>query len=416
MFQPVRGTHDLLPQECRKYRFIEDAGRLIAGRYGYEEIETPIFEFSQVFLRVGSTSDIVTKETYTFEDRGGQEVTLRPEGTAGIMRAIISNGLTQKVPLKFYSCGPMFRYERPQKGRYRQFMQTGVELVGAAEPLGDVEVIALAQHFLTEIGLTKGISLEINTLGDQESRNRYRTALVTYLNDFRSQLSRESQVRLDLNPLRILDSKDASDRKILENCPLFREYLNAESEDFFADVLKYLDVLGISYTLNYRIVRGLDYYCHTAFEFVSDQLGAQGTVLAGGRYDGLVAALGGPNLAGVGWAAGLDRLALLMEKPVDRPRPVFLIPVGAAAETQALKLAQDLRQKGFDIDLGYSGSLSKRMKKANQAGAAWAVIFGDDEMKMQKVSVRDLDSGVQTDVAFDKIDEYLRGRCDGGKG
>lgn len=410
MLQPVRGTHDLLPQECRQYRAIADAGRLIAQRYGYEEIETPIFEFSPVFLRMGEASDVVTKETYTFQDRGGQEITLRPEGTAGIMRAIISNGLTQKTPLKYYSCGPMFRYERPQKGRYRQFTQVGVELVGVAEPLGDVEVIALAQHFLRESGLTKGISLEINTLGDQESRNRYRASLVTYLNDFRSQLSPESQIRLDLNPLRILDSKDAFDRKLLENCPVFRDYLNAESEDFFANVLKKLDLLGITYTLNYQIVRGLDYYCHTAFEFVSDQLGAQGTVLAGGRYDGLVSALGGPNLAGVGWAAGLDRLVLLAEKSVDRPCLISIIPVGDAAEIQALQMAQELRQKGFNIDVGYSGSLTKRMKKANLAGAAWAVIFGDDEMKAQKVAIRDLDSGVQTEVAFDQVDNYLQSK------
>ncbi|MBL0941327.1 MAG: histidine--tRNA ligase [Alphaproteobacteria bacterium] len=410
MLQPVRGTHDLLPQECRQYRAIANSSRLIAQRYGYEEIETPIFEFSSVFLRMGEASDVVTKETYTFQDRGGQEITLRPEGTAGIMRAIISNGLTQKTPLKYYSCGPMFRYERPQKGRYRQFTQVGVELVGVAEPLGDVEVIALAEQFLKEIGLTKGISLEINTLGDQESRNLYRTALVTYLNDFRTQLSPESQIRLDLNPLRILDSKDVNDRKLLENCPVFRDYLNAESEDFFANVLKKLDLLGITYTLNYQIVRGLDYYCHTAFEFVSHQLGAQGTVLAGGRYDGLISQLGGPNLAGVGWAAGLDRLVLLAEKSIDKPCLISIIPVGDTAESQALQMAQDLRQEGLNIDLGYSGSLSKRMKKANSVGASWAVIFGDDEIKSQKVAIRDLKSGLQVEVAFDKISDYLQSK------
>lgn len=410
MLQPVRGTHDLLPQECRQHRAIADLGRLIAQRYGYEEIETPIFEFSPLFLRMGEASDVVTKETYTFQDRGGQEITLRPEGTAGIMRAIISNGLTQKTPLKYYSCGPMFRYERPQKGRYRQFTQLGVELVGVAEPLGDVEVIALAEHFLKEIGLTTGISLEINTLGDRESRNLYRTALVTYLNDFRAQLSPESQTRLDCNPLRILDSKDSNDRKLLENCPVFRDYLNAQSEDFFANVLKQLDLLGITYTLNYKIVRGLDYYCHTAFEFVSHQLGAQGTVLAGGRYDGLISELGGPNLAGVGWAAGLDRLVLLAEKSIDRPCLISIIPVGDAAEIRALQIAQDLRQKGLNIDLGYSGSLSKRMKKANSAGASWAVIFGDNEIKSQKVAIRDLESGLQTEVAFDKISDYLQSK------
>lgn len=407
MFQPVRGTRDLLPPECRKHRYVNDVGRKVAQVYGYNEIETPIFEFSQVFNHMGETTDVVTKETYTFKDRGDQEVTLRPEGTAGIVRAILSNSLTQQTPLKYYYSGPMFRYERPQKGRYRQFYQFGVELFGVSQSVGDVEIIALGHQFLSNLGLVGQTELELNTLGDTESRNRYRAAFVEYLQDYRDQLSEDSKARLERNPLRILDSKAQADKAIVENAPEYRNYLNAKSEDFFAEVLKQLDLLGIKYNLNYRIVRGLDYYCHTTFEFVTEALGSQGTVLAGGRFDGLVQMMGGSEMAGVGWAAGVDRLALLLDKDLPKPRPTVIIPIGDEAELKALQLCQQLRRQGFYVELGYSGNLGKRMKKADKLDAQFGIILGEDELKAGNLLVRDFDSGDQTEVADDQISAYL---------
>jgi histidyl-tRNA synthetase len=408
VFQPVRGTRDLLPDDCYKYRMLMNAAEAVLHCYGYEEIETPIFEFAPVFRHMGETSDVVTKETYTFMDRGEQEITLRPEGTAGVVRAVISNSLTQEIPLKYYYQGPMFRYERPQKGRYRQFYQLGAELIGVQQSLADVEVIAMCHQILQSLKLEGDVVLEINSLGDTESRNAYRTALVEYLNDHKDALSDDSLRRLHANPLRILDSKDEGDIKIVANAPIYREHLNPASEDFFAEVLTGLDALGIPYDLNYRIVRGLDYYCHTTFEFTSNALGSQGAVCAGGRYDGLVQQMGGPSLPGVGWAAGLDRLLLLSQLNVPRPRPVTLVPLGEQAEARALQLAHELRRQGICTDLGYSGNLTKRLKRANKQNAKLAVIFGDDELSSGQVSVRDLDSGEQQTVSLDAITDFLK--------
>jgi histidyl-tRNA synthetase len=408
VFQPVRGTHDILPEECLKKRYITNIAREIAERYGFQEMDTPLFEFTNVFHHMGETSDVVTKETYTFEDRGGDSLTLRPEGTAGIMRAIVSNGLTQNTPIKFLQTGPMFRYERPQKGRYRQFHQLSIELVGVPEPVADIETIALAHQILSALDLDGGFTLELNTLGDQESRDAYRTALIEYLNDHRDTLSKESLERLEKNPLRILDSKDKNDQILVENAPIYRDYLSAKAEDFFAEVLKGLDQLSIPYDLNYRIVRGLDYYCHTTFEFVSKSLGAQGTVLAGGRYDGLVKRFGGPDLPGVGWAAGIERLTLLANHSMYMVRPATLIPLGTAAEEAALLLSYQLRARGISIDMGYSGNLSKRMKRATKQNAKWAVIFGDDELAAGEVIVRDLDTGTQQNIVLSAIGNFLK--------
>ncbi|HEY9549341.1 MAG TPA: histidine--tRNA ligase, partial [Kiloniellaceae bacterium] len=310
--QPVRGTRDILPDEMRRHRAVVETARAVAARYGYHEMATPVFEFTEVFKRtLGETSDVVTKEMYTFAIGEGEQVTRRPEATAGVARALISGGLTQSLPLKVFYNGPMFRHERPQKGRYRQFHQIDVELLGVAEPLADVEIIALGADILAALGLGQHTTLELNTLGDPESRKAYRAALVDYFSAYRDELSDDSRDRLTRNPLRILDSKDKGDRKLIEQAPLFGDYLNQQSRDFFAGVLAGLDLLGISYTLNDRLVRGLDYYTHTAFEFTTTALGAQGTVLAGGRYDGLVETMGGPSVPGIGWAAGVERLALL---------------------------------------------------------------------------------------------------------
>ncbi len=406
--QPVRGTQDLLPAEQRRHRAVIETARAIAERYGYQEIATPIFEFTDVFARpIGETSDIVTKEMYSFADRGGEEITLRPEYTAGIVRAVISNGLTQNLPLKFFASGPMFRYERPQKGRFRQFHQIDVELIGVAQPQADVEVIALGADILRALGIIERTVLELNTLGDAASRQAYRTALVDYYEHHRGSLSAESLERLGRNPLRILDSKDDSDKRINADAPSFAEFLTPEAKRFFDAVREGLDLLGIAYRVNPRLVRGLDYYCHTAFEFVTTDLGAQGTVLGGGRYDGLMGVMGGPETPGIGWAAGIERLALLIAEPPSAPRPIAIVPVGEAGERAALPLAQQLRRGGYAVDLGYSGNVGKRMKRANKINARAAVILGEDELKRQAATLRDLDTGEQIEVPLSALEERL---------
>ena len=406
--QPVRGTHDLYAEDGRRHRHVVETARAVAETYGYDEIATPIFEFSEVFKRtLGDVSDIVTKEMYSFVDRGGEALTLRPEGTAGVCRALVSNGMLQNLPLKFFYHGPMFRYERPQKGRQRQFHQIGIELLGVAQPQADVEVIALGARILERLGIRGRITLELNTLGDTESRQAYRTALVGYLSSFKDKLSEDSRMRLDRNPLRILDSKDEGDRRIVANAPLFSDHLNEASRNFFAAVTADLDRLGIEYKLNPLLVRGLDYYSHTAFEFTTDALGAQGTVMAGGRYDGLLEMMGGPATPGVGWAAGIERLAMLAEAPQAKRRPIAVIPAGDAAQGPALQLAERLRGAGFTVDLGYSGNLGKRMKRANKVGAIAAVILGEDELARNGVTLRDLDSGEQEALPLVDLEERL---------
>ena len=406
--QPVRGTQDLLPDEQRRHRAVTDTARAIAERYGYHEIATPIFEFTEVFARpIGETSDIVTKEMYTFADRGGEEVTLRPEYTAGIIRAVISNGLTQALPLRFFASGPMFRYERPQKGRFRQFHQIDVELIGLAQPQADVEVIALGADILDALGVLPRTVLELNTLGDAPSRHAYREALLGYYRERRALLSADSLARLERNPLRILDSKDEGDRRVNAEAPSFAEYLTPEARDFFDAVRSGLDLLGIAYRESPRLVRGLDYYCHSAFEFVTTDLGAQGTVLGGGRYDGLMGVMGGPETPGVGWAAGIERLALLIGEPPRAARPIALIPVGDQGEAPALKLAHALRRDGFTVELGYSGNVARRMKRANKIGARAAVILGEDELARDAATLRDLDTGEQIEVPLAELRDRL---------
>ncbi len=409
--QPVRGTRDILFEDMRRHRAVMEAARRVALQYGYHEIATPVFEFTDVFRRtLGETSDVVTKEMYTFPVREeGDSVTLRPEATAGVARAFISNGLQQQIPVKAFYTGPMFRHERPQKGRLRQFHQVDVELIGVAQPVGDVEIIALAQQFLEAIGLGGSITLELNTLGDLESRKAYRAALVEYFNDHLDSLSEDSRERLHRNPLRILDSKDSNDAQVVAGAPHFADYLNAYSTDFFGQVREGLDTLGLPYTLNDRLVRGLDYYTHTCFEFTTDALGAQGTVLAGGRYDGLIETMGGPSTPGIGWAAGVERLAMLLQQDTAPPRPIAVVPAGKDAEKRALQVTQDLRRQGFVVELGYSGNMGKRLKRADKVSACAAVIMGEDELAADAATVRNLDTGEQVRVGLDALSEHLRG-------
>ena len=410
--QCARGTRDIYGRDLAAFLFVENTARDFAKRYGFGEIQTPVFEATEIFCRgVGETSDIVSKEMYTFTDRGGESFTLRPEGTAGVVRAFISEGMEQNLPVKLFYAGPMFRYERPQKGRYRQLHQVGVEVFGAPSAQTDVEVLCLAWDFLKALGLGDYIRLELNTLGDAESRAAYREALVAYFSQFKDELSEDSRVRLEKNPLRILDSKDEGDKKIVENAPKMTDYLNEESKKFFEDVQAGLTALGLPFTVNPRLVRGLDYYRHTVFEFITDSLGAQGTVLGGGRYDGLVEQLGGSKTAGVGFGAGIDRLSLLLEevgKVPESVRPVAVVPVGADVVPAMMKIAHDLRGAGLVVDMSYAGNMAKRLKKANKINAIAAVIMGSDEQAQGIVTVRNLDSGEQQSVSLTDLANVLK--------
>ena len=403
--QPARGTTDLLPDSMAKHRLVIDAARTASTRYGFQEMATPIFEFSEVFSRpLGESSDIVTKENYSFADRGGEILTLRPENTAGVVRAMISGGLTQSLPLKYFYAGPMFRYERPQKGRMRQFHQVGIEYLGPDDSLADAEIIACGARFLASLGVLDDCELHLNSLGDSDSRAAYRVALIAYLETFADQLSDDSKTRLAVNPLRILDSKDAGDRAILQDAPRLQDYLNDVSKAHFADLTAALDSAGVAWVFDPLLVRGLDYYCHTAFEFVTTSLGAQGTVLGGGRYDGLAEMLGGPKVTGVGWAAGVERLAMLVETaPVNNPK-VAILTADDGARQAAFRLAEQLRDVGIDIDLPTSGAMGKKLKKADNAGIWTAVIMGSDELAKNTVQLRNLRDGSQQELPLDPDD------------
>ncbi len=402
--QPVRGTRDLIGEDFRRHRHVVDTARRVAERYGLDEWATPVFEDTRVFARtLGDTSDVVTKEMYTFTDRGGDSVTLRPEATAGICRAIVSNGLTQSLPQKVFYAGPMFRYERPQKGRYRQFHQIDAELIGIAEPLADAEVIALGWDILTELGVAKDTVLELNTLGDRDSRDSYRAALVAHFSAHRDALSEDSRNRLERNPLRILDSKEPQDRPFVATAPTIAARLTDAARRFYDGVQQHLTRFGVPFRENPGIVRGLDYYNHTAFEFVTTALGAQGTVMAGGRYDGLIEQMGGPPTPGVGWAAGVERLALLLAEPPAAPRSVVVIPVGDAVEAAALDVLQSLRRAGIRAEIGYRGNLKRRMEQANKRHARAAVILGDAELSRGVAQVKDFASGDQAEIPLAEL-------------
>jgi histidyl-tRNA synthetase len=406
--QPPRGTHDLIGADARRHFHVIDTARRVAATYGFDEWSTPVFEDTAVFARtLGETSDVVTKEMYTFADRGGDSVTLRPENTAGICRALVSNGLTQSLPQKVFYAGPMFRYERPQKGRYRQFHQIGAELIGPSEPLADAEVIACGWDILVALGVAEGTVLEVNTLGDAASRDAYRAALVAYFTAHRTGLSEDSLARLERNPLRILDSKDEGDRRIVAGAPTIAGHLTAEAAAFYDRLRANLDRLGVPFRENPRIVRGLDYYNHTAFEFVTDRLGAQGTVMGGGRYDGLVAEMGGPPTPAVGWAAGVERLAMLLAEPPGAAVSIAVIPVGDAAEGPALDVLQALRRAGLRAEMAYRGNLRRRMERANRIGASAAVILGEDEVARGVAQLRDLTTGSQKEIPLSEIPATL---------
>ena len=404
--QPVRGTHDLLGDDLRRHRHVVDTARRVAETYGYAEWQTPIFEHTEVFSRaIGETTDVVSKEMYSFPDRGGESLTLRPEGTAGICRALLTNGLAQSLPQRAFYAGPVFRYERPQKGRYRQFHQIGVELLGPAEPLADAETIACGWDILAGLGIGPRVTVEVNTLGDAASRADWRTALVDYFRAHADALSPESRDRLERNPLRIVDSKDERDRALLCDAPTIAPFLNDASRAHWDSTRRHLDALGVPFTVNPNIVRGLDYYSHTAFEFTTTELGAQGTVLAGGRYDGLVAALGGPAVPAIGWAAGIERLALLLEAAPAAPTPVAVIPLGDDTEPAALAVLQSLRRAGLAAEMSYRGNAKRRFERARGIDARAVVVIGSEELGRGVASVRV--GGTQNDVPFGLVAEHL---------
>jgi histidyl-tRNA synthetase len=372
--QPVRGTQSLLGEEADRFHEVVAAFDRVRRLYGFKRVEVPLIEPTAVFARtMGETTDVVSKEMYSFEDRSGDSITLRPEFTAGICRAYLSEGWRQYAPLKVATHGAAFRYERPQKGRYRQFHQLDAEIIGAAEPQADVEILALGAQLLSELGIG-GVRLKLNSLGDAESRNTWRTALVDHFSAHRSELSEDSQERLEKNPLRILDSKDPRDRKFVDQAPVMK--LTAESEVFFGKVREGLEAAGVAYELDPYLVRGLDYYRHTAFEFVTDQLGAQGTVIAGGRYDGLVEQLGGPHTPAIGWAAGIERLAMMIEAPAPERIDAAIVVEDDAAMDAALAASARLRSAGLSVELVATGSPRKRFDRAVKRGAREIVVLG----------------------------------------
>jgi histidyl-tRNA synthetase len=418
LIQAVRGTRDILPDEVRYWQHVETTAQMVFHRAAYQEIRTPIFEQTNLFERsIGEATDVVSKEMYTFVDRGDRQITLRPENTAGVVRAFIEHGLHAKGGVqRLWYCGPMFRYERPQAGRQRQFHQVGVEVLGSADPRADAEVIAIATDMLQALGL-KTLRLELNSIGDLSDRQRYRDALVTYLTPYQADLDPDSQDRLTRNPLRILDTKVKHTQEILADAPSLLEHLSAESQNRAAQVQQLLTDLGIDYNANARLVRGLDYYTHTVFEIQSDDLGAQATVCAGGRYDGLVSQLGGSDTPAVGWASGIERLIILLQE-LQSVEPatvdVYVVSRGDRAESQALKLTHSLRRQGLAVELDLSSSaFGKQFKRADRSGAATCLIVGDEEAEQHTVQVKWLKTGEQEAIAQSRLLEsadYLRQR------
>ncbi len=415
--QAIRGMNDILPSEIAPWQRFEKAAKTVMQRYGYTEIRTPVVESSALFKRsIGDATDIVEKEMYSFTDKNGDELSLRPEGTASCVRACLQHGLLHNQSQRLWYLGPMFRHERPQKGRYRQFYQMGVEAYGIATSDIEAELILLSARLWQELGLQQYIRLEINSLGDKTERAVYRQALVDYLTDYKESLDADSQRRLSTNPLRILDSKVASTQAIVENAPKLNEFLSAESQAHFQQLCEYLQRCNIAYTVNPKLVRGLDYYSHTVFEWITDELGAQGTVCAGGRYDELINQLGGKNGSAFGFAMGIERLVLLLnELAVGAPEDTVATHLYLLGEEQTqaelFVLAERLRAEFTGLNLHThcgGGSMKSKMKKADKSGAEFALILAQKEWDNSQVSLKHLATGEQTLVALDALAGWLR--------
>jgi len=406
--QPVRGTQSLLHEDADRLAAVVSAFDKVRRLYGFRRVEVPTIEQTAVFARtIGETTDVVSKEMYSFEDRGGESITLRPEFTAGICRAYLSEGWQQFAPLKLAASGSAFRYERPQKGRFREFHQLDAEIIGASEPQADIELLGFADQLLKELGI-EGTILKLNTLGDPETRGAWRDALYEHFRAHSGALSEDSQARLERNPLRILDSKAHQDWPVVDSAPTIDEFLTGDAADFFGRVCAGLDTAGIAWERAPRLVRGLDYYRHTSFEFITDRLGAQGTVIGGGRYDGLMETLGGAHTPAVGWAAGIERLAMMIGAPAPERPTAVIVPLGDRAEAAGQRLLADLRRAGIPADMAYRGNMKKRLSRANDVGATYALIIGDAELDSGEIQVKALASGVQHSVAFDQIAKAVR--------
>ncbi|MBH9520517.1 histidine--tRNA ligase [Pseudomonas aeruginosa] len=417
--QAIRGMNDILPEQTPAWRYLERTFAGLLDGYGYSEIRLPILEFTELFARgIGEGTDVVDKEMYTFLDRNGESLTMRPEGTAGCVRAVLEPGLSGGGQVqKLWYTGPMFRYEKPQKGRYRQFHQIGVEVFNLPGPDIDAELIILTWRLWQKLGMADAVTLQLNTLGSSEARARYREALVAYLQERFEQLDEDSQRRMTTNPLRILDSKVESTQALLVGAPTLHDYLDEESIAHFEGLKARLDAVGLRYEINQKLVRGLDYYCRTAFEWVTDKLGAQGTVCGGGRYDGLVSQFGGKPTPGVGFAMGVERLVLLLETlgvipaELNRPADLYVCAFGEPAELAALTLAEQLRSAIPGICLlvnAGAGSFKSQFKKADKSGARFALILGEDEVANRVVGFKPLrDEGEQQSIAWDALPEHL---------
>ena len=411
--QPVRGTKDLFGDEIKIFNHIITTAKARSEVFGYEELQTPIFEFSEIFERnLGETSDIISKEVYKFLDRGDNFLTLRPELTAAVVRAFISNGeLQQVLPKKFFSYGPIFRYDRPQKGRQRQFHQINFEVFGEENFYLDAEVILLATSFLQDLGVLDKTTLEINSLGCPKTKADYEIALKEYFTKFKNDLSADSQIRLEKNPLRILDSKDPRDIDLLFDAPKISDFFSDEAKLCFDSLLKLLDKFGVKYKVNQRLVRGLDYYTSTVFEFVMPFEGAQNTILAGGRYDGLVEKMSGKSMPAIGFAAGIERLILLAKLAPEISRPIMVCYISEEQKLYAFEIAQKLRAAQMKAEFIHDANFKKQMKKASQNNAQFVVIIGEDEVKNNEVSVKDFDNAKEQKVKSELLVHYLLGKA-----
>ena len=401
---PLRGMKDLLPEEFKIHKHIEQIASNVSELYGYEGFATPILESANVFDRtLGDTSDVISKEMYSFADKKGRAVALRPEFTASIIRAFISNGLKQKLPLKLFSSGPVFRYDRPQEGRQRQFHQLNFEYIGAVGAYSDAETISMAAHLLSKLGLLDDVVLELNSLGCAESRANYQTALIEYFKKYENDLSHDSKQRLEKNPLRILDSKDEDDKKISQNAPMIADYYTEDAAKYFDDVKSYLDTLNVKYQVNPRLARGLDYYSHTAFEFITSKLGAQGTILAGGRYDGLTKLMGESEVPAIGFAAGIERIALMGDFTPEKKRPTVIMPIGNECFNYAINIAKQLRDKNIITTIAPDGKIGKRMQNALNDNAQYAIFIGSEEEAKNICKLKNLDQNTEQEIAISEL-------------
>ncbi len=407
--QSVRGTHDLYAQQLEKFKFIIEIVNTYAHIYDFNEIITPIFEFTELFLKpLGENSDVVLKEMYTFDDRNDTSLTLRPEYTTPIIRAAISNNLLERLPTKLYGIGPMFRRERPQKGRFRQFNQINFEILGTNDMAADAELILLADDILKKIFLNKKIKLVINSLGDKDTLKKFKNNLSVYFKKYKSKLSLDAQNRIESNPLRILDSKNKNDNEICQEAPKILDFYSKEAKNKFEEIKNLLSNYSIEFEVNPNLVRGLDYYCHTVFEFKSNELGSQDTLIGGGRYDGLTKILGGPDIPGVGWAGGVERIMMLIEEDIKVQQKTHLIVMKEDFRSYGLNILNKLRKNNVPIFFDYKYNLKKSLSYASNVNARYAIIIGEEEVKNHSYTIKDLKKNTQKTILFDSLISFLK--------